>query len=295
MLLSYMEDFLARMEADETIHDRATAIRRLREIGWNDFAAILWSMPHARYPRVSSLLPAMASVEVQRAWTGTDGDPLLAQSMSFMRSVYTNYAALTGETPVGKRILDFGCGYGRMTRLCYFLSDDVWCVDPWDEALRLCREAGLTRNLYQSDELPITLPVPEDFDLIISLSVLTHTSERATKVILKALRKHLRPGGVACVTIRPIEYWIACYSRSDSEDVHPVIAEMNRQHTSSGFAFTPHCREPVDGDITFGDTSMSTEWLAMNLPEWSIVATDRSIDDPVQRYLFLQARAGTMS
>ena len=288
MLLSYIEDFLGTMESDETIRDRETALRRLRTIGLNDFAAVLWSTPLSRYPRVSSLLPRMASAEVQRTWTGADGATLLAQSLSFMRSVCCNYSALTGKTLTGKRILDFGCGYGRITRLCYFYSDDVWSVDPWDDALGLCREAGLTRNLHKSDELPSTLPVPDGFDLIVAFSVLTHMSERATKTALKAMRGHLQPGGVACITIRPIEYWARGYSSPRKASVRSAVREMEARHRGAGFAFTPHNREPVDGDITFGDTSMTTDWFVKNNPEWSIAAYDRSIDDPMQRYLFLQ-------
>jgi SAM-dependent methyltransferase len=286
MLLSFIEDYLATMEADETIQDRETALRRLRVIGLNDFSAVLWSMPLSRYPHISSLLPRMASAQVQRRWTGTDAATLLAQSLSFMRSVSCNYSDLAGKTIAGKRILDFGCGYGRLTRLCWFYSDDVWAVDPWDEALDLCREAGLTHNLYKSDELPSTLPVPEDFDVIIAFSVLTHTSERATKTVLKAMRKHLRPGGVACVTIRPIEYWACCYSSANKASLSST--DLEDRHRDAGFAFAPHNRQAVDGDITFGDTSMTLDWFKKNIPEWSIVAYDRSIDDPMQRYLFLQ-------
>jgi SAM-dependent methyltransferase len=288
MLLSYVEDFLGTMESDETILDRETAIARLRALGLTDFAAVLWSMPLARYPRISSLLPRMASAEVQRRWTGADGATLLAQSVAFMRSVCCHYAELTGKTLTGKRILDFGCGYGRLTRLGYFYSDDVWGVDPWDISLGYCREDGLTRNLCKSDELPLTLPVPEDFDVIIAFSILTHMSERATRTILQAMRRHLRPGGVACITIRPIEYWTVVYGPVHKETDNSTGLEMENRHRGAGFAFVPHDGPPADGTTNFGDTSMTTDWIAKNIPEWSIAACDRSIDDEMQRYLFLQ-------
>jgi SAM-dependent methyltransferase len=287
MLLSYVHDFLAGLESDPAIRDRDTALRKLRTLGLTDFAAVLWSMPLAEYPRLSALLPKMASSEVQHKWTGTSGVPLLAQSLSFIRSVSCNYSNLTGSALSGKRILDFGCGYGRLTRLCYFYSDDVWAVDPWDEALNLCREAGLTGNIFKSEDLPDVLPVPKNFDVIIAYSVLTHTSERTTKAVLRAIRKHLRPGGIACITIRPIEYW-NWYSSPDNAERRPANADMERQHRQSGFAFAPHRRQPIDGEITFGDTSLTTDWFADNIPEWGIVARDHSPDDVLQRFLFLR-------
>jgi len=288
MLLSYVHDFLRAMESDDSITDTETALRHLRLLGLSDFGAVLWSIPLAGYPRVSALLPKMASLEVQRTWTGASGDVLLGQSLSFIRSMSCTYSRLTVSPLSGKRILDFGCGYGRLTRLCYFYSDDIWAVDPWEDALALCREAGLQRNLFKSEELPLMLPVPEDFDVIFAYSVLTHTSERASKALLCAMRRHLRLGGLACITIRPIEFWKNRESLSQGQGTQPSRVDMERQHAQLGFAFTPHKRSPVDGEITFGDTSMTTDWLKINAPDWRLVGFDHLPEDILQRIVFLQ-------
>ena len=288
MLLSYVHDFLATMESDLTVRDRKTALGRLRNLGLTDFAAVLWNTPLAQYPRISSLLPSMASPEVQRAWTGACGAALLGQSLSFIRSLSCNYSNLTGSPLSGKRILDFGCGYGRLTRLCYFYSDDIWAVDPWVEALSLCRQAGLTANLFKSDDLPLTLPVPDNFEVVIAYSVLTHTSERTTKTVLEAMRRHVRPGGIACVTIRPLEYWKMWYTSPHNPELRATDVDMERQHRESGYAFAPHLRQRVDGEITFGDTSITTDWFVRNIPGWRVVAYDHSPEDILQRFLFLQ-------
>ena len=41
-------------------------------------------------------------------------------------------------------------------------------------------------------------------------------------------------------------------------------------------------RPAVDGDVTYGDTSMTTEWIDANFPRWRISGIDRSLDDPYQ-------------
>jgi hypothetical protein len=112
--------------------------------------------------------------------------------------------------------------------------------------------------------------------------VFTHTSERATRAALQTLRKYIAPSGLFALTIRPREYWASQPPYRDQ------AAEFERQHDSKGFSFAPHVRPAVDGDVTFGDTSMTIEWLQANAPEWKIVDIDRNLSDPTQLIVFLK-------
>lgn len=287
MILEYARDHLSAIEADRSVTTRAQAVARLRELGFNDYASILWTMPRNEWPKISSLLPKMASEDVQRSWTGFVGDRLLNQSISFMRAIAANYSGLTGSPLHGKRILDFGCGYGRFVRMSSYYSDDVWGVDPWDESIRICKAAGLTQNIFQSDYLPATLPVPNDFDLMVAFSVFTHLSDRALRTCLSAMRKHIKTGGIACITSRPIEYWRMVYGEKGED----WLQHYETHHRQKGFAFLPHNRPAVDGDITYGDTSFTLDWITPVALAygWKVESTDRTNDDPVQRFIFLKA------
>lgn len=282
-MFGYVKDHLRSIEHGN-FATRESVLDQIRKLGLGDFASVLWHMPNNHFPRISALLPPMASEETQSSWTGSSGFRLLGESLNFVRSVAANYADLTGSSLSGKRILDFGCGYGRFLRLMMFYSDDVWGVDPWEESLEKCREAGLGEIVSPSDYLPDSLTVPDDFDFVFAFSIFTHLSERATKACLTAIRKHIKSKGIACITIRPVEYWRMVHSDKDEE----WISEKEQQH-KNGFAFWPHNLPPVDGDITYGDTSMTLDWLSdlCRGLGWSVRATDRSIDDPVQRYVFL--------
>lgn len=218
----------------------------------------------------------MASLEVQRNWTGNTGHPLLVQTAEFVRSMLFNHAYITGKR-VG-RVLDYGCGYGRVMRLLYrYLDEDrVVGVDPWDVSVKICRDAGI-HNVQQSEYLPVSLPVAGKFSLIYAFSVFTHTSKRATIQAMKALREYIAEDGMLAITIRPVEYWVG-------SKPEPAMVE---EHKRSGFAFIPHDREPVDGDVTYGFTSMTTEWLAQNCPGWKLAAEDWTSRNPFQRYLYL--------
>jgi SAM-dependent methyltransferase len=274
----------------ETIEDksgtRADAYSELRQLGMNDFSTVLWSMPDQRFSHLSSVLPVMATEDVQQLWTGYHGYSLLSQSISFMRAMAANYASITGKTLNGKRILDYGCGYGRLLRLAAFYSDDIYGVDPWPESIRQCNEAGLS-DVALSDYLPNQLPVPQDLDFAYAFSVFTHLSENAARAALAAIHRHLRSQGVLCITIRPVEYWRMVYG---SEWDEAQLAEMEQQH-QSGFAFHPHSwMAPGTEEVTYGDSSMTMEWLTRVCLEsgWTLEGTDRTIDDPVQRFVFLR-------
>ena len=142
-----------RIEGDPAVTTRGQAINRLRELGLTDFGLCLISMPDPRYPKLSRLLPAMASEEVQRNWTGNAGTGLLRQTSAFVRALSFNYGHITGRDIGDASILDFGCGYGRMLRLMWFFAPDsmVYGVDPWDQSVAECRKCGLTVNLAQSE------------------------------------------------------------------------------------------------------------------------------------------------
>lgn len=251
------------------------------------FGLLMIGLPREDLPALSRLLPRMASEESQRNFTGNAGVPLLGQTLSFVRALAYNYAAIRNRSLSDARILDYGCGYGRITRLMYYYTDpsNLWAVDPWDVAVDLCRDAGLLGNLAQSDYLPQRLPAPENgIDVMFAFSVFTHTSRSATDAALGALRKHIADDGLLAITIRSPEYWEADpYYAADAKAYQDL-------HAKHGFAYAPHQRDTVEGEATYGDTSMTLDFLAKAYPDWEIVGTDWSMIDYNQRYVFLQPK-----
>ena len=79
------------------------------------------------------------------------------------------------------RVLDFGCGWGRLTRM---LARDVtpgqlYGCDPAQGILDVCRADRVPAELARSDFLPQRVPFDGPFDLAFAFSVFTHLSERA--------------------------------------------------------------------------------------------------------------------
>ncbi|MFN3314397.1 MAG: class I SAM-dependent methyltransferase [Hyphomonas sp.] len=258
---------------------------KLRELSLDDFGLLMLTMPSKQFPAMSARLPAMAASKIQRAWTGADGTTLLRQSLNFVRSVRASYEAKTRKSLSGARILDYGCGYGRLLRLMMFYADNSQLVgcDPWDESIKLCTEDGIKCRLDVTDYLPESLPYPAGaFDFIYAFSVFTHTSLRATRTALAALRKVIAKDGILAITIRPLEYW------DMDQNFVKQAAALKEKHRKEGFVFMPHQRKPIDGDITYGDTSMSFEYLDSLAPGWKRVGYDRSLDDAYQIIVYLK-------
>jgi len=288
-MLSYSDDIVAAAEEIAKTSDIDEVLGKLRQLCLDDFAELLLELPSLRLPNLSSVLPRMASEEVQKNWTGDSGTALLGQTASFVRLMADNCQNFLGHGMNDRTILDFGCGYGRIIRLMYYYSSParIWGLDPWERAIELCRADGVLGQLAVSDYLPKAIPVGDtSFDLIYSFSVFTHLSERTAILVLSTLRRYIAPDGLFVMTIRPKEYW---------EQLDPGVAagslinreELIARHKTNGFAFVPHTREAIDGEVTYGDTSLSFEWVEQNAEGWKMVGYDRSLIDPLQIHVYL--------
>ena len=122
----------------------------------------------------------------------------------FLQVVDSAAARLTGRGLAGKSVLDFGCGYGRMLRLLPWFTDRLYGCDPWEVSLQLCEQHRVWGQLARSEYLPEDLPFGEEkFDVVLAFSVFTHTSARALRTALAAIRRRIAPGGLLVATIRP--------------------------------------------------------------------------------------------
>jgi len=242
------------------------------------FGKLLLGVPTI-YPNIRAHFPTMASAEVQKLWTGASDDALLKQTVAFVRSLMLAYYRFVGDV-ANPHVLDFGCGYGRIMRLMYkyFPDESLYGVDPWDRSIDACRQHGMRGHLALSDWTPISLPFDGPFDLIYAFSVFTHLSEKVTEACLRVLRSVISESGLLAISIRPEEYW-------DYHDGGNYAVEMKTLHGSNGFAFLTQNRS---GEATYGDTSMSFDYIRRKFADWRIVGVDWNACDHFQTVVFIQ-------
>jgi ubiquinone/menaquinone biosynthesis C-methylase UbiE len=108
------------------------------------------------------------------------------------------YFAKTGD-----RILDFGCGAGRLIRWLADIVDscEVWGTDVSTEAIIWCKNNLTPPFRFATTTTSPSLPFEDKyFDLIYAGSVFTHIDDLADAWFLE-LRRILKPEGMLYVTI----------------------------------------------------------------------------------------------
>lgn len=127
-----------------------------------------------------------------------------------------------------------------------------------------------------SSYLPTVLPTDgKTFDLAIAFSVFTHTSPRATRAALDALRQTVRTHGLLVLTVRPVEFlYDACFN--DKENFSR--AEMLTEYSTRQFAYWPGGLTVLDGDDVYGDAVIDPNWFERYAAGWTLESIDRGID-----------------
>ncbi|NEB01544.1 class I SAM-dependent methyltransferase [Streptomyces sp. SID13726] len=132
---------------------------------------------------------------------------------------------VAGAVPAGARILELGCGVGRMTHPLLERGFAVTAVDESAEMLERVRGARTIRGPIEE------LDLGETFDVVLLASFLVHNADpEVRRGMLRACARHVAVGG--CVLIQ-----------REGEDYH---ADVPRERVDpSGFTVRIVSSEPV--------------------------------------------------
>ena len=248
------------------------ALPRFRELD-DDLWTVLLTRSYERYPAIRNVLPLLPSPELQLRWNGAAGLELLTQAKVFYSRARAALARHGDRRLDDAAVLDFGCGWGRLTR--FFIRDvpqgSLFGCDPVESILDVCRESHIPAEFALCDARPDRLPFERHFDLALAFSVFTHLSEPAHEACLRAIHDALPPGSLLLATIRSPAYLTGHELGRDllrglSED--PLIAFERPQ-----YLFAPHPAEPghpqfQGGEMDYGETVISLPYVRERWSEW---------------------------
>lgn len=101
----------------------------------------------------------------------------------------------------GARVLDFGCGCGRVLRHLRHLPAELHGCDSNPVAVEWCAgHLPFARAAVNALESPLDYD-PESFDVVYALSVFTHLPARLQAHWMAELRRVLKPGGVLVLSL----------------------------------------------------------------------------------------------
>lgn len=252
-----------------------------KRLGALDRPALLKALTELRSsdPEIIRLFGHLPKSEIQKQFTGLSAEQTFQQAFSFLDVCQSAAAACTvkfgGDT---QRVLDFGCGWGRITQLLslHFEPANILGGDVMDAALNHCRESGVNATFHKLHFWPPSPIQDESIDFIFAYSVFSHLSEDNSDAWVREFARILKPGGMAFLTTRHRDFFTYIASLRDAKADIPNFArgamaafkdhnEALRKYDAGEFCFDPMGSggpglTAVYGEAAIPQTYAQTRW-----------------------------------
>jgi SAM-dependent methyltransferase len=157
------------------------------------------------------------------------------------------------------RILDWGCGAGRLTR--FLLSSgamgdgcEVHGIDIDDVNVTWCRENLPGGHFAVVSPRPPTLFRNNTFDLVFGISVMTHLRERHQRQWLQELRRITEPGALVLLSVQGPT--LMALNKTPSHTIRSVA-----EHGIAVTGANPQIEIDLDGEPYYVDVFHSREYI----------------------------------
>ncbi|MEV6909142.1 class I SAM-dependent methyltransferase [Amycolatopsis sp. NPDC051071] len=225
--------------------------------------------------------------------TIADGDSMFAGNniehyMSVSRDALRAVLAalqVTGR-PEPKRLLDFGCGYGRVLRSlrAAFPAAELIACDMDPAALAGCAQAFGARAVIGAPDVDHIEQVTE-VDLLWCGSVLTHLDASNWGPLLRYFARALAPGGVAVVTTHGRRMAMRAEAGKDYGLDARATDRMLAAYKACGFGYNNY-----EGNDGYGISLSSPGWAvqrALETPDLRLAGYDEAAWDRHQDVMVL--------
>lgn len=166
----------------------------------------------AAAPTLDAVTPVIDIVDVtppnppkalQEKFVGLSYDAAFEEARRFVGKVAELAAKSSVPLDASDRILDFGSGWGRISRflLTKTKPTSIYAVDVDPEMTALVNSTLPGLNAVTSNPLPPTPFGAASFDGVLAFSVFSHLAGHAHEAWAQEFGKLVRPGGFAAITV----------------------------------------------------------------------------------------------
>lgn len=165
-------------------------------------------------------MPGFPADEIQQQFVGSTKDQALREGYNFYQCIKEYSNSLGVFIGDGTRVLDFGCGWGRISRFFFkdIYSANFYGVDVDSKMISFCRSALQCGSyLTVSPEPPMAFD-NNSLDLIFAYSVFSHLAEPVALAWIKEFARVLKPNGILLATTQDRSFLDYCKSLQDTKD-----------------------------------------------------------------------------
>jgi SAM-dependent methyltransferase len=157
-------------------------------------------------------MPGFPPEELQRQFVGMSGSQALNEAFNFYSEIKRYTEKLGQKLGLDSRILDFGCGWGRIIR--FFLkdvaADNLYGIDVDSEMTDLCIKTVGHGHYSAIKPLPPLEFSEGSFDIVYAYSVFSHLAEPVHIQWIKEFSRILKPGGILVATTQARSFIELC-------------------------------------------------------------------------------------
>ena len=184
-------------------------------------------------------MPGFPDSAIQTTIVGSAGEQPLREVFNFFTSIRKYTSGLGHPLQPDTRVLDFGCGWGRILR--FFLKDcepsNLVGIDVDPDLVAICKNTMNYGSFHVVDPLPPTQFPDNSFDVIVGYSVFSHLAEHASRRWITEFSRLLRPAGMMFVTTWGREFIELCRSMRRQPQESPWHQELARCFVDTDAAY----------------------------------------------------------
>jgi hypothetical protein len=217
----------------------------------DDLFALLTQKAFKGYDAVKAALPDYPSEDINRDCTGTlTLHDSVKESLAFWKLVKEIFRSFNPKPLSECRVVDYGAGWGRITRFCGkdVKSSSLYAVEPNPTFCKIFEETRVPGTLVPTEYQSASVLPFDGADLLISFSILTHTSDALAHNVRDRWAEIMAPGGVVVFTIRPGAF-LECVDGEMTKFTAEERQLAIEQYRQGGLAYKAYADSP-DWGIT---------------------------------------------